>query len=151
MRSTAGFTLVELLMVLFMVVILAAYSAPRLLSNSEQNTEFFLDELAAAYDYARIAAVSSGCPVEFSITANSYSALRPETFCDTSSFSADLAWGDGSSVAAVAADGVVLAGDVGNTIRLTPEARTNQVVDLRINSGARSLVIRAESGASEIQ
>ncbi len=149
MRVTAGFTLVELLMVLFMVIVITAYSAPQFLSNSEQSTELFLDEVATAFDYARATALSSGCPVEFSVAANSYAAKRPATYCDTSSFGADLAWADGSVVAGVATGGAALTGDVGTTIRLNADATTDQGVDLSLRSGARELLIYAGSGVTE--
>ncbi len=151
MRLTAGFTLVELLMVLFMVVIIGAYAGPRFLSSSEQSVEFFLDEVATAFDYARTSAMSSGCAVEFTITATGYSAKRPAVHCDTSSFSADLAWADGSVVIGSLPAGLTLAGDVGTTVRLLPDASTNQAADRSIRSGARELLIHAQSGVTEVR
>ncbi len=138
-------------MVLTIIVVISAYAAPRFLSRSDQSAEFFLDELATAFDYSRIAALTSGCAVEFLIEAGSYTAMRPAVFCDTSAFAADVEWSDGRPVTGNADAGVALQGDVGSTVRIFADSTTDQAADLVLRSGARELVIYAGSGATELR
>jgi MSHA pilin protein MshC len=66
-RNT-GYSLIELITVIFLVSILAVYIAPRL-SLDVFRQSGFTQQAAAAIRYAQKQAIASGCSVEVSITA----------------------------------------------------------------------------------
>lgn len=67
-----GFTLVELVTILVLIGILAAFAAPRLdLETFRQQA--FRDELTNALRHARKVALASGCPVQVNIDGSGYS------------------------------------------------------------------------------
>ena len=66
LRAAAGFTLVELLLVLTLVAILAAFAAPRL-PLVEFRDRGFAQQALAAIDFARELAISSGCQVQVTL------------------------------------------------------------------------------------
>lgn len=67
-----GFTLTELVLVLVLIGILAAFAAPRLnIAGFERQS--FARELTIALRHAQRAAIASGCAVEVSIQAGGYS------------------------------------------------------------------------------
>lgn len=70
--TVRGFTLVELVTILVLIGILAAFAAPRLdLETFRQQA--FRDELTNALRRARKVALASGCPVQVSVDGNGYS------------------------------------------------------------------------------
>ena len=64
--AAQGVTLVELLLVLILVGILAAFAAPRL-PLSEFRDRGFAQQALAAIDFARELAISSGCRVQVNL------------------------------------------------------------------------------------
>lgn len=67
-----GFTMVELVTVIGMLGILAAVSAPRLFDAQGFESDFFFDDTLAAVRYAQKLSVVSGCNVQVTIAADSY-------------------------------------------------------------------------------
>ena len=149
--AAAGFTLTELVVVIVLVSILSVFVAPRFAQRSNFAGELYLDELSAALSYSRTAAIASGCAVEFTINASGYAARRPATLCDTSSFTALLSDPSGDTVSASAPTDAVFSGSLPQTIRFQPDGSTNVSSDLSYSSGARTLLVYANSGVAALQ
>ena len=77
MRLMRGFSLIELIVVIMVMAILAAYAAPRFFGQGDFEAPAFAHELAAAARYAQKLAVISGCRVDLTVTATGYSLLQP--------------------------------------------------------------------------
>lgn len=98
-----GYTLVELVVVMTVAGILAAYIAPRLWNQQTFSDRGYADELAAALRVTQKAAVTSGCPARLVLTANSYSASQQAASgnaCNAAdtSWSTPLLGADGSAI-----------------------------------------------------
>lgn len=80
MRAPArGFSLIELIVVILVMSVLAAYAAPRFFGQGTFEGPAFALELASAARYAQKLAVTSGCPVDLNVTATGYSLTQPPT------------------------------------------------------------------------
>jgi MSHA pilin protein MshC len=95
-----GYTLVELVVVMAVAGILAAYIAPRFWNQQTFSDRGYADELASALRFTQKAAVISGCPAELSLQASSYSAAQQAASGNTCN-SADTSW----STPLIGADG----------------------------------------------
>lgn len=71
-----GFTLVELVVVITITGILAAYIAPRFWTQQTFSDRGYVDELAAALRATQKAAVITGCPARLSLASGSYVATQ---------------------------------------------------------------------------
>lgn len=65
-----GFTLVELIMIIILVGIIAAFGLPRLFSSSPFEERGFYDGMLSALRYAQKRAMASRCSVYVEITGN---------------------------------------------------------------------------------
>ncbi|HQU14564.1 MAG TPA: type II secretion system protein [Gammaproteobacteria bacterium] len=84
--GAAGFTLVELVIVLIVAGILAAVGASRYFVLQDFQERGFYDDTLAAVRYAQKLAVASGCDIEVSVSPAGYGLLgRPG--CTTGAFS----------------------------------------------------------------
>jgi MSHA pilin protein MshC len=146
---SAGFTLVELVVVIVILGILAAVAAPRFFNDRTFLERGYFEELAAALRYAQKLAVASGCPVRMSIVAGGYEARQQNALsgsCDRT----DSTWGTGIALA----DGRVLAGSSPLGVAAAPNVtmvfdalgRTNLAGDQNISVGPFALTVRASSG-----
>jgi MSHA pilin protein MshC len=95
-----GYTLVELVVVMSVAGILAAYVAPRFWNQQSFSDRGYADELASALRFTQKAAVISGCPAELTLQASAYSAAQQAASGNTCN-SADTSW----STPLVGADG----------------------------------------------
>ncbi len=73
----AGFTVIELVMVIVLLGILSATALPKFFDVSSYRQQVFFDDTLSAVRYAQKLAVGSGCKVQVSVSANSYVLNRP--------------------------------------------------------------------------
>ncbi|CAG7856303.1 hypothetical protein MCAMS1_00729 [biofilm metagenome] len=72
-----GFTLIELVMVIVLLGILSATVLPKFFAVSDFQQQAFFDDTLNAVRYAQKLAVATGCKVQVSITANTYTLNSP--------------------------------------------------------------------------
>jgi MSHA pilin protein MshC len=145
---SAGFTLVELAVVLVVLGVLAAVAAPRFFDNRTFLTRAYCDELAAALKYAQKLAVASGCPVRVAITAGGYRARRQGTPNGSgdpadATWSTDVRLADGQLLTGTTPSGVTVAPAV--TLTFDALGRTDLAADQSIGVGPFALIVRAGS------
>jgi len=98
-----GYTLVELVVVLTVAGVLAAYVAPRFWTQQTFSDRSYADELAAALRATQKAAVITGCPAELTLSSTSYVATQQAASGNTCN-TADTTWptpvlsADGSAI-----------------------------------------------------
>lgn len=80
--KNSGFTLVELVIVIVIIGIIAAVSAPRFGKISSFEERGFFDEALSAVRYAHKLAIASGCNIQVQFTTSSY-VLNRDTNCNT--------------------------------------------------------------------
>ncbi len=74
--GSAGYTLVELVVVIAIGGVLAAFVAPRFWSQQTFSDRGYADELAAALRVAQKVAVLTGCPARVTVSATGYAAAQ---------------------------------------------------------------------------
>ena len=147
-KKRKGFTLIELIIVLLLIAILAAFMMPKLDFGSFRETGF-VQQTTAAIRYAQKQAIGSGCDVNVSITASGCTLqwngtpaglgcpgtgiTNPATglndFCNNSSPESTS--------------------DLPTTIRFDNIGRPTSIAgDLSLNLGARTITIEPETGFS---
>ena len=83
-RTTSGFSLVELIVIILLLGILSAVAIPRFFDLRVFQQRGFFDETVSAVRYAQKLAVGSGCDVQVTLGSAGYS-LRQRSSCDTTS------------------------------------------------------------------
>ena len=73
-----GFSLIELIVVIVVMAVLVGVAVPRFFGQATFEAPAYAQELASAARYAQKLAVTSGCPVNFSVTAAGYALLQPQ-------------------------------------------------------------------------
>jgi len=146
---TLGHTLIELVTVIVILGILAAFAVPRFFDAQVFEEHGFYEEVAAALRYGQKIAVGSGCPVRVTITANSYD-LKQQAASGNRCDPADSTWAvpvmlpDGQAAAGSTPAGVTL-GPV-TTFQLDGLGQTNLGGNLTVTVGALSMTVQAQSG-----
>lgn len=143
-----GFTLVELVAVLVITGIVAAYAGPRLFSNGAFTERGYADEIAASLRYARRIAIASDCNVRFTVTAAGYNAAQPTVRCNTGG-----AWGvavqapDRRALANATPSGVAVGAAV---LEFRPNGGLLNAAG-PVNVGAFAVSVDAATGAVSVQ
>jgi MSHA pilin protein MshC len=146
----SGYTLVELVVVLAIAAILAVVAAPRFLSISEMNADLYRSEVLAALRYAQRAAVATGCGVQVTFTATSYT-LQAQNGCAGGTYTTAVVdpSTNGATYSRTAPSNVTLSSTV-NPLRFDALGRAltsaNAVSDAVVSVGARAIAVVGESG-----
>ena len=151
-RSSDGFTLVELIVVIVLISTIGYVTGPRFFGQSGFDQSFFRNDILSAVRYAQKLAVATGCQVRVNFSANSYSLkLQDGAPCAGTSFTTDVVHpGSGaSSFSNTAAAGVSVSSDVSP---LTCDAlgraldSSGSVTDATIDVSGRQVLVVGESG-----
>ena len=145
----AGFTIIELVLVIVIIGILGVLAGPRFFSNSVFEERAYYNELTSATRYAQKVAVSSGCRVRLDLTATTYQVQQQAALgghCDTSdtTFPVPVLLANGQTVSGTAPSDVTALPAL--SIVYDALGRTNLGADQTINVGSWSFSIEAESG-----
>lgn len=149
-NKQAGFTLVELVMMLVILSILSATAIPKFFEKNVYAERAFFDDALHAVQYAQKLAVATGCGVQVAISSNSYAITRRGTSSSlscpsTSSFSlAVLHPGTGASSYSGSESGVTLSSSP-TTFTFNSLGSASSDVTLAVN-GARTIQVVAETG-----
>jgi MSHA pilin protein MshC len=151
--SSAGYTLVELVVVMAIAGVLAAYIAPRFWTQQTFSDRGYADELAAALRFAQKAAVITGCPARLTLAASSYAAAQQAPAGNTCN-TADATW----STALVGADGAVIQNSAPSGSSASPtgvfqfdtQGRLASGPATTISVGTRTITIVAATGLIQV-
>ncbi len=147
--ASHGFTLTELVTVITILGILAAFAVPRFFDQVVFEERGFYEEVVAELRYGQKIAVGSGCPVQISIDASGY-ALAQQTVLLNRCDPADVSWAvpvllpDGYAAAGTTPAGVTLGPVV--TYQFDGLGQTDLGADLTVSIGTWSLIVQAQSG-----
>lgn len=149
LQREAGYSLVELVLVIVILATIGVLAGPRFFNNTAFDERGYYDELASALRYAQKVAVASGCRVAVDITANSYSLAQQAPLaghCDPAdaSFPVAVRLSTGDVMSGSAPAGITAAPPM--TIVYDPLGRTNLGADQNITIGARTMTVQADSG-----
>jgi MSHA pilin protein MshC len=145
----AGFTLVELTVVIVIVGVLGMIAMPKFFDNRAFAERGFYEEVVAAVKFAQKTAVATGCAVRVQIGPAGYEARQQQPLagtCDRSdaSFTTPVTLSDGRLLAGTAPSGVVIGPSV--TFVFGPLGGTNLGADQSVAVGPYALTIDAGSG-----
>jgi MSHA pilin protein MshC len=152
--KVSGYTLIELVVVMAVAGVLAAYIAPRFWNQQTFSDRGYVDELAAALRAAQKAAVITGCTAEVSLSPNSYSAAQ-QAASGNACNPADTTW----STPLLSADGSPIADTAPATTTASPtgsyqfdtQGRLSSGPATTITVGTHTITIVAGTGLVQVQ
>ena len=152
--GSTGYTLIELVVVMSIGGVLAAFVAPRFFDQQAFSQRGYADELAAALRGAQKAAVITGCPARVVLAAGGYAASQQaaaNNTCDASDtgWSTSVLGGDGAAIAGSAPAGTT-ASPTG-TFQFDAQGRLTSSPATSVTVGGRSLTIDAATGFVRVQ
>jgi len=152
--SSAGYTLVELVVVMAIAGVLAAFIAPRFWSQQTFSDRGYADELAAALRFTQKAAVITGCPARLTLASGSYAAAQQAASGNTCNAS-DNTWAtpvvgaDGSNIQNTA-PGSTTSSPTG-VFQFDTQGRLSASPATTITVGTRTITIVAGTGLVQVQ
>ncbi len=148
-----GFTLLELVVVITITGILAAYIAPRFWNQQTFSDRGYVDELAAALRSTQKAAVISGCPARLTLAASSYVATQQAASGNACNLS-DATWptpilsADGSAIQNTAPANTTAAPT--GVFQFDTQGRLSSGPGATISVGTHTLTIIAGTGLVQV-
>lgn len=144
-----GFTIVELIVVITILAIMAAFAAPRFTNNQAFSDRGYFEEVTNALRLAQKLAVATGCPVRFILNGSGYAAAQQAPVsnrCNVNdtSWSSAILLPDGRALQGAAPAGTTTAPTI--TIVFNGLGATNLAADQTVSIGALNLVVHAASG-----
>jgi MSHA pilin protein MshC len=140
----SGVTLVEILLVVVVIGIVAAFAAPRFFDDRTFLQRGYYEELVAGLKYAQRLAVASGCPVRIVVDAAGYTARQHACNADDAPWPSAVELADGLLLKGLAPMGVSVSPGV--TLTFDALGRTDLATDQRINVGPFALTVLSETG-----
>lgn len=138
-KTTRGFTLTELVIVLILAAVLAAVAGPRFFNRSDFDERGFYDEVLAAARFAQKYAVTSGLDVKFSITGGN-------TYALTQSGASVLNPGSLKAFSNNAPTGVTLSPNTSLTFDAYGTVPTISTTTATITVGSKSFIVYGATG-----
>jgi MSHA pilin protein MshC len=148
-RSSRGFTLIELIMVLVLVSALAVFVAPRLSGIADFNARGFHDETLALLRHAQKSAVAQRrpvCVVFGSAGATAHIDADRNTASGASGCEADLVGPRGETPAAVAARGSVQFASIPAVLVFDAQGRPSAAMTAQVDGASRQISVEAGTG-----
>jgi len=152
--GSAGFTLVELVVVLTIAGILAASIGPRFFTQQTFSERGYADEVAAALRLTQKAAVITNCAARLTLTASTYAAAQ-QAASGNACLVTDVTW----ATPVVGIDGTTLQGSAPANTTASPtgvfqfdtQGRLSASPGTTVTVGAHTLTIDAATGFVRVQ
>jgi prepilin-type N-terminal cleavage/methylation domain-containing protein len=149
-----GYTLVELVVVITITGIMAAYIAPRFWSQQTFSDRGYVDELAAALRSTQKAAVITGCAAQLTLSTSSYVARQQAALgnaCNPNdaTWSTPLLSADGSAIQNTAPANTT-ASPIG-VFQFDTQGRLSSSPATTITVGTHTITILAGTGLVQVQ
>jgi MSHA pilin protein MshC len=152
-QGSAGYTLVELTVVITILGVLSATIGPRFFTQSAFSERGYTDELAAALRSTQKAAVITGCRARLILAAGSYQAVQ-QSAASNACVASDTTW----PTAVLNADGAAIADSAPTGISASPtgsfefdtQGRLLSSPGTTITVGARQITIDANTGYIQV-
>jgi MSHA pilin protein MshC len=149
-----GYTLVELVVVISIAGILAAYIAPRFWTQQTFSDRGYVDELAAALRSTQKAAVITGCAAQLTVSPSTYAATQQApsgNACNPAdtTWSTPLLGADGSAIQNTAPANTTASPS--GIFRFDTQGRLSLSPATTVTVGTHTITILAGTGLVQVQ